>query len=189
MPSVSYDLGYFQAGVRILKDYILSKEIYWPIGAKPPVSEPAYPQMTLGGLMLVQARLDARSLSTKESAEFSRLDQAFDVTRSRWQVAWEAKAGREFHARLVLWRDFLEDYRSDPGNHSDRYSYEVNRRVMLHLLDAEAVEVPSEEIQLLEALDQFLLKRFISGDFIWEADLESGFPQETYWYLYGLPSG
>ncbi|MGD9093343.1 MAG: hypothetical protein PVF74_10880 [Anaerolineales bacterium] len=189
MPSVAYDLGYFQAGVRVLKEYILSSEIYWPAGAKPPAGEPSYPQLTLGGLLLARARLRARRLPTDRDVELTRLEREFDRLCSRWRVSWQAKAEREFHARLVLWRDFLEEYRAHPGNHVDRYAYEVSRRVMLALLTPEAPGVPPEEIELLGALDQLLETILVRGEFIWDAEIKLGFPPETYWYLYGLPRG
>jgi hypothetical protein len=189
VPSVVYDLGYFQAGVRVLKEYTLSSEIYWPAGAKPPAGEPSYPQLTLGGLLLAQTRLRARRLPTDQDVELTRLDREFDRVRARWRVAWEAKAGREFHARLVLWRDFLEEYRASPGNNVDRYAYEVSRRVMLALLTPEAPEVLPEELELLGALDQLLETILVRGDFIWDVELEHGFPPEKFWYLYGLPRG
>lgn len=187
MSSVGYDLGYFQAGVQVLKEYMLSGEIYWPIGAKPPAGEPSYPQLTLGGLLLARARLEGRRLAPEEDMALARLDREYDRLRSRWRVAWEAKAAREFHARLVLWRDFLEEYRAGPGNNADRYTYEVTRRVMLELLLPQSAGVPPEEIELLEALDQLLRSRLEMEDFIWDMELAPGFPKENYWYLYGLP--
>lgn len=189
MPSAIYDLGYFQAGVSVLKEYIFSNEIYWPIGANPPAGEPPYPQLTLGGLLLSRIRLQARGLPPNERKEYTHLDRDFNTTRSRWRVAWEDKASREFHARLTLWRDFLEEYRASPGNHADRYAYEVTRRVMLDLLTPEAPDVPPEEFELLEILDHVLRSRLVRGEFIWDAELAPGFPAERYWYLYGQPPG
>ena len=91
MPTVQYDLGYYQAGVQILKEYVLSGEIYWPIGVKPPAGEPTYPQLTLGGLLLARTRLGGRRLASRDYNELARLDREYDRVRSRWRVAWEAK--------------------------------------------------------------------------------------------------
>ena len=60
MSSARYDFGYFQAGVELLDDYLLSPQIYWTLGARPPAREPVYPQLTLGGLLLTGAKLRAR---------------------------------------------------------------------------------------------------------------------------------
>lgn len=185
MPSPEYDLGYLQAGLNILESYLLSSELYWTIGVSPPGGGPAYPQLTLGGINLSLARLRSRNLSVQNEAKFTLLEADFDAMRSRWQVAWEEKASHEFHARLFLWRDFLEEYRAHPANHVDRYAYEVSRRVMLQLLSSDAVKVPQVEAELLDGLDALLKSIFIPGPFIWETEFADGFPRSTYWYLYG----
>jgi hypothetical protein len=156
MPSPDYDLGYLQAGVNILKNYILSSDIYWTIGVRPPPGSPAYPQLTLGGLFLAIARLRSRQHSLPLQTTFTHLESEFEAIRLGWQVAWENKATHEFHARLFLWRDFLEDYRAYPGNNIDRYAYEVSRRVMLQLLTQDTVQVPQVEVELLEGLVWYL---------------------------------
>jgi hypothetical protein len=185
MPSVAYDLGYMRAGLAAMERYLLSKELYWNLGASSPPGEPAYPPLTLSGLLLSQARLHARSLDMNQRDELARLDEQLDEVRTQWRVAWTNKAAHDFRARLNLWRDFLEEYREKPEANADRYAYEVHRRVMLHLLLSEAADIPSAEIDLLNGLDRLLQAVFIPGDFVWEAELASGFPRETYGYLYG----
>jgi hypothetical protein len=124
-------------------------------------------------------------LSVHNEAIFKSLEAEIGAMRLDWQVRWEDKASHEFHARLFLWRDFLEEYRANPANHVDRYAYEVSRRVMLQLLSSDAVKVPQVEVELLEGLDTLLKSIFIPGPFIWEMVLADGFPRSTYWYLYG----
>ncbi|HEX7973485.1 MAG TPA: hypothetical protein VF498_03680, partial [Anaerolineales bacterium] len=81
MPSVEYDLRYLQAGVETLEDYLLSSSVFWNIGASPPHGEPAYPQLTLGGLMLSKLRIHARPLTPEQSAELATIDQQLDTAR------------------------------------------------------------------------------------------------------------
>lgn len=185
MPSVEYDLGYLRAALDTLEDYVLSTELYWPIGAKSPAREPDYPRLTLGGVLLAQKRAHAQDMSVEQRNELASIDEQIDAIRNRWRVAWERKAGRGFSQRLRLWNNFIEDYRHNPRGNADRYNYEVERRVMLHLLREEADAIPEAEQELLEALDKLLRAVLMPGDFIWEQQLESGFPKETYWYLYG----
>jgi hypothetical protein len=189
MPTTEYDLGYLRAGLAALENYLLSKELYWALGAGAPSGEPAYPPLTLGGLLLALARLHARPLSMVERDQLARMEEQIDDVRSRWRVAWERKAAQDFRARLNLWRNFLEDYRQNPGADADRYAYEVRNRIMLHLLAPEASDIPPAETELLAGLDQLLRAVLVPGDFIWEKELAPGFPRNTYWYLYGTLKG
>lgn len=66
MPSAEYDLGYLKAGISALENYLLSNDLYWPVGASSPSGEPAYPRLTLGGLLLAQKRAHARNLTPEQ---------------------------------------------------------------------------------------------------------------------------
>lgn len=185
VPSAEYDLGYLKAAIPILENYLLSKDLYWSLADNPPRGELAYPQLTLGNLFQFHARLNARQLAFDQQAEFERLDNQLWAIATRWRLAWETKAKREFSARLRLWRDFLEEYRSDPENHADRYAYEVGRRVQLTLLGEQTREIPEAERELLAGLDRLLEAMFVPGSFVWDDELTKGFPVPPYWYLYG----
>lgn len=187
MPSAEYDLRYLEAGLPEMERYLLSKEVYWPLNANPAPGQPPYPRMTLGNLLLAQARLHGRELDAAQREQLARLDEQLDAMRTQWRVAWEQKASAEFQSRLKLWRDFLEDYRSEPENQVDRYAYEVQRRAILQLLQPDAREVSVAQREMLSAADRLLSGVFISGPFIWEPELAAGFPDGTYWYLYGRP--
>ena len=174
MTSVEQDKAYLETGIPELGDYLLSKELYWPISAR----GYSLPRLTIGGILLAQARLEAR----RERIEF--LVSQLDGVRSKWRVAWETKAGREIEARMRLWSNYLADYRHNPENHADAYPHEVRYRVMMQLLLAELSTSPAEQ-EGLPQLDSVLRASLSPGDFIWEADLQPGFPREIYWFLYG----
>lgn len=185
MTSADYDLGYLRGGISQLEEYLLSKDLYWPPGAKPPPGGPAYPRMTLSSMLLAQARLHARSLTPEQRDQLARLDEQMDAIRNRWQVAWENKVAHEFSARLNLWRNFLQEYGEKPSQNYDRYAYEVSRRAMLELLMKEAGNLPAAERELFSGLDKLLRAVFVPGEFVWDSELERGFPSQPYWYLYG----
>ena len=187
MPSVEYDLNYLRAGLLDLQGYLLSNEMYWPVGATSPSGEPPYPRVTLGNLLLAQSRLEGRRLTGEQKAEYERLKQRLESTRQEWRVAWEQKAQREYSARLNLWRDFLEEYRKKPAANIDRYPYEVSRRVLLQLLEPEAGTIPAEEAEMRSGLDGILKAVFMPGKFVWDEELKTSFAREPYWYLYGEP--
>lgn len=185
MPSAEYDLWYLRAGIDQLERYLLSKEIYWPVGVTAPAGEPPYPKLTLGNLLLARQRAQESAKTPVQRAELNRLIKELGATRARWRVAWGQKAQAEFRARLNLWRHFIEDYRKDPSAHYDRYAHEVGRRVLLQLLELESKDLPKAEQELLAGLDEVLKVGIVSGEFIWDKELASGFPRRVYWYLYG----
>jgi hypothetical protein len=55
---------------------------------------------------------------------------------------------------------------------------------MLQLLRPELPEELPER-EALSTLDSAVRSSLLSGDFIWEPALQSGFPREEYWFLYG----
>lgn len=189
MPTAEYELAYLRAGIQLLESYLVSKELYWSIPATPPGGGGPFPQLTPGSLLLAQARLHARHLAEPLLTELAVVDQELLDLQYSWRVAWERKCAHDFSARLKLWRDFLEEVRSNPENHADRYAYEVRRRVMLELISPFVdFESPAER-ELLAGLDRLLSALSENGNFIWESDLAAGFPRDRFWYLYGSIRG
>jgi hypothetical protein len=190
MSTLEYDLKFLRTGIPELQDYLLSRETYWPLGLAASAGERPYPRMTLGWLLLTLVRAEevAASVSPAPASSVASLRQQLQATRAQWLIAWQKKATQEFSARLKLWTNFLNEYRGDKIN-ANQYAYEVQRRALLHLLLAEAAEIPSAERDLLQGLDSFLQAVLEPGPFVWEPALAPAFPQATYWYLYGsLPA-
>ena len=185
MPTFDYDARFISAGLDQLDSYLLSSDIYRPVGASAPSSEPPYPQLTLGALLLAQKRAEATALSPAQKAEFSKLQNILEAKRSRWRSAWGRKATAEFRARLNLWGDFLNEYRKHPDANNDRFAYEVSRRVILHLLRPEAIDLPKADLKMVDSLDALLQVMLVPAGFIWDDSLIPAFPASTYWYLYG----
>jgi uncharacterized protein YukE len=174
MTSVEKDRAFIEAGVPELEDYLLSDELFWPVSAR------GYdlPRLTIGGLLLARTRLEARG------EQIETLMARLDAVRSKWRVAWETKAGREFQSRFGLWGNYLSDYRQNPEGHADAYPHEVRNRAILQLLRSELPDTLPER-KALFSLDSLVHSNLSPGDFIWEADIQSGFPREEYWFLYG----
>ncbi len=193
MPSLEYDRTFLQAGIPELEKYLLSDEIYWPLGLRALQGEAPFPRMTLGWLLLARERArgwQASGIPPAQSHVIEQLAIRMDAIRTRWRAAWENKARQEFRSRLTLWTNFINEYRKDRGGHANRYPYEVQRRAMLHLLQQEAREIPDPELELLHRMDRFLQSVLAPGEFVWEAEIAPAFPRDVYWYLYGsLPAG
>ena len=189
MPSAEYDLGYLETAVELLESYLLSKDSYWKLSASSPPGEPGYPTLTLGALLLAEARIQTRRLTSSQNQRKLALEKELDRVRLKWRTAWGNKAREDFRSRLDLWGNFLEEFRHDPQENYDRYRYEVSRRVMLHLLEGEATDIPLSQRQMLTGLDRVLTGLMVLGDFIWDEQLAPGFPPESYPYLYSALRG
>lgn len=174
MDPVEKDKAYLETGIPELGDYLISKELYWPISAR----GFDLPRLTTGGILMAQTCLEARG------ERIEALTAQLEAVRSKWRVAWETKASREMQARTRLWSNYLADYRHNPEGFADAYAHEVRTRAMLHLLLAELPAPPAGQEQLIQ-LDGVLRANFITGEFIWETELQAGFPREAYWFLYG----
>ena len=103
-------------------------------------------------------------------------------TQHCWQANWSKKATLEYPSRFHLWESFLIDFLGSPFDFSDQYRREVGNRVILHLLGEE--RYPIIEDNSLCELDRKLSVVGNSGSFLWETELEAGFPRKEFWYLY-----
>jgi len=185
MPTFAYDIRYLQAGGEVIENFLLSSETYWPIGVPAAPGETPYPQLTLGGLALATARASAKAGSTAERSELAGVTNKIEAARRKWRVAWGKKASQEVRSRLTQWRNFLEDYRENPGANYDRYPYEVFRRVVIQLLETDAEGLSEAEREMIQGLDGMLRARLKDCAFVWEPDLQPAFPKSVYWYCYG----
>ena len=184
MASADYDLGYLEAAVELLQEYLLSKEIYWKINAVSPPGEPGFPGLTLGMILLSQKRIESRSLTPAKENRQYHVQSKIEKLRTRWRTAWGGKAREEYRSRLDLWRNYLEELRQDPEGNFDRFPYEVSRRVMLQLLAREADSIPASQEQMLAGLDRVMEGSMLPGEFVWDESLSGGFSSEDYPYLY-----
>jgi len=157
MPTQKDNL-YLSAGVPQLENYLLSKELYYPLSME-------LPQLTLGGILLSLARMGA------QAAEF---ETQVATVHSKWRAAWDVKSSREIMARSELWVNYLSEYREDHKAGARLYSQNVRYRAMLSLLGK-----PEDD------LDAFVKSVFKEDKFIWEEECAPNFPHKIFWYLYG----
>ena len=152
------DNQYLSAGIPELENYLLSKELYYPIGSN-------LPQLTLGGILLSIARMGTQAVKFETQVE---------AIRSRWQSAWDAKSSREVRARSELWVNYLSEYRSDPKSEARLYPQNVRYRAMMNLLG-----------KIEDDSDAFVKSVFKEGRFVWEDECAPNFSRKTFWFLFG----
>ena len=186
MPGIDHNLKYVTANLSELKDYLLSKELFWPLNLSSAPGNPPYPKLTPGNLLLSLARLKAfdegEIMDAAQNSELTRLEMEFDTLKRKWAVAWEKKVDIEFTSRLRQWGHYLKEVAGNSDNHTPYYRNEVRLRVLLELLLDELGEDSHPE---LTALDTVLRAKLKGGEFFWDEELAGGFSKEEYWFLWG----
>jgi len=180
------DWAFLREALPELQNYILSNDVYRPLGqpARMPGSV-QIPQLTIGNLLLSQARLAGRYSPEERTAELVEVDRRIEAERSAWRSNWAKKAGREYTSRLNLWNQYLRELRSDPRAHASAYATEVRHRTILRMLAAEILgEIANSEVEQLTLLDKILEGLTQPGPFVWETGVERAFPNDGFWYLY-----
>ena len=178
MPSAKYELYFLDEALKEMTSFLLSKSLYWPLGLKRWPGEQPYPRLTLGTLLLSRARLQA--FRDDAPAEAAAVDEKLENFKNRWSVIYQNKAAAEFPVRLRRWNALLDE------KNRAQYANSVRLRVILHLLTG-TLDKPPGEGSMLDGLDVTLRRLLVPSNFVWDDVLAPAFPQEPYWYLWGLP--
>jgi hypothetical protein len=180
------DWIFLQAALPGLQDYLLSRDVYRPVLLPPGVPRNTQvPQLTIGSLLLSQARLSALELDPARQSELADLTQRINQVRHEWRGNWSSKAGQEYTSRLRLWGQYLRDLRIDPRANAAYYSNEARQRAILHLLVPELLEeLPQADVDQTHLLDSVLRGLAQPGPFVWEPEAERAFPGDGFWFLY-----
>jgi hypothetical protein len=169
-----------------LKAYLLSSELFWPLGG----SLADWPRLTPGNLFFNLHAIRARSANLDPSLQnrLSRLEGSWKHAQAEWNAAISKKALREMGARLNLWRGYLEDLDQGLGSRLN-YATEVRNRVLFELLTALAAK--DDEYEDLRETMRSLDARFASmsspAPFAWDPAYSEVFPRERFPMLYRKP--
>ncbi|MEL7591451.1 MAG: hypothetical protein AAGU17_09215 [Anaerolineaceae bacterium] len=99
------------------------------------------------------------------------------------QSAWDKKVKRELPMRVNQWHELVEDFFRNKLIDGS-YSYNIRSRVILNLLMRESRFLDQELQSKIEHSDEILIKLARPGDFVWDRELLTVFPQAEYPYLY-----
>lgn len=180
------DWALLRAALPELQDYLLSNDLYRPLGLTAPTSNSLQtPQLTIGNLLLSRRRLSAAELDQSRRVVFEQMTQQIAKTREMWRSNWSRKASKEFSSRLNLWAQYLDELRAELRSHAAYFPTEVRQRVILQLLQPEILEgVQAAEARQIKALDRALRELLQPGPFVWEPETAKCFPMDEYWFLY-----
>jgi hypothetical protein len=167
------DLDYLKSSPSELETYLLSKDVIRQL-----------PDMTFsaGGVLLAHKRLSAANLDAQVQSDW----QEIEVIIGHWKTAWAAKCHMELKMRLRQWGDFILGFASDKNEPSTAFRHQVRNRVIMQLIEE---NIPAEAAEFDESIkrkDKILEKYSVENDFIWEPEVQNGFPREKFWYLYRI---
>ena len=181
---LTQDLKIFRRFIEEITDYLSVTKLFYNLG-------PTMPKLTIGGLLMRQARLlQCRDLLDQPAK--NELDKAvadLQAGLSGRVVAFEKKAHEELEARLRQWKAYLGDIKQDDSA-ADFHANSVECRVMIQAI-IDQLSLPPYQLNSpvpsrVVALDDIFRSRWIDGDFVWPDGLEAAYPKDVYWYLYGL---
>jgi len=179
MPTPEQNFAFIQTGLEELEEYLLSGVLFWSLpGAA------SRQRLTPGGLLLAMRSLNDGNVPGVRRPDVERLAAGLQALLDKQRSAWQRKCRREVHARLELWKNYLDDYRLSPEDHADLFPEQVRWRVLLQLL-AEQVELRPDEDVILTGLDNIVKLSWLPGEFLWEPGMAGAFPEPEYWFLYG----
>ncbi|MCB0209637.1 MAG: hypothetical protein KDJ52_09915 [Anaerolineae bacterium] len=183
--SLATDLKVVEQMVAGMSDYLNSGSVY----SKKIDHDLMY--LTLGGYLIRQHQLMALTdaLDSSQQARLRKVVEDFETICRTQAGAFEKKANQELQARLREWERSLRELLDDRQPSMAFYRNDIEKRVMISaLLDAiqaESALLKPELPNQIERLDRQLRSRWRSGSFIWPPQLESAYPADDYWWLYG----
>lgn len=170
----------------MLESYLLSDTLFWNLSVSSQIGH-NYPNLTIGGLLLFQKYAGSLIETEFQRNSYRKIETQFEAFRTNWRVAWGRKTTWEFQSRLRQWGHVLTEIRKDSDKNIPYYRYEVRTRVILSLLQPEISEINPAYLDQLENQDAQLRLLLNPGVFIWDAALVAAFPEDDYWFLWGLP--
>lgn len=164
-----------------LTPYLYKSEMYGQLSGD-------LPKLTLGGLLLRLYRLSHMNLSATQQNQVREAQRQFDAARSEWSVHYNNKVQQELRTRLEASSQFLIECAEDIAMCAASYPSQAEKRTMIeHLKDeAEARGILTDDVQLrLRQMDNKLQRYLQDGEFISDARLQSVYPRDKFWWLYG----
>lgn len=190
-PTLAFDLARDVRAVGAmaanLTPYLYEKELYGYLSGD-------LPRLTVGGLLMRLYRLSR--LRDHLSAEQQNVVQDaainLEAEQAEWGVHYEAKVQQELAARLNALGRFVEECREGNSACAASYPVEAEKRVIIEHLLREAAELEVLEPELetrLHQIDSQLRRLLTEGPFITDPLLQSIYPRDEFWWLYGYIGG
>jgi hypothetical protein len=190
MHSSGHNLKLVRVMLEDVEEYLLSNELFWPLDPSALRDFPAPPRLTPGTFVLTldELKVQSEEMNAKQQAEFQKMKFQMQRILQKWPEAIGRKAAREMQSRLNLWKAYVNDL-LEKTDRPDNYAYEVRHRVIFERNRQLADRQPEthEIVEAIRSIDAALQSIFTQHEFIWDTRLCAAYPQESYWFLYGVP--
>ena len=186
---IDLDMKLCEAMVTTMSTYLDSTAVYYPLATA------AMPKLTLGSFLMRFNRLQAiqENLPELDQNLLEQVTFEFEQTINSRLARVEQKGHKEAEIRLRQWQRQIEDLKETPESDIPYYATTVENRVMLAELLAFLQQAPYRLDNTLLAktavADQALNPIWNNGEFVWPQVWQPAYPQDTYWWLYGTPTG
>lgn len=179
------DLRHMAAMAEEMDAYLMSDVLFWRMDSGP--------RLTLGGYLMRQHRVLALAdeLNPEGLALLNTAVSNYNNALHEKIVRYETKANNEIEARLRQWGEFLGDLERDGVVSRGVYANGVETRIMLeHLLASlrnQPYHLNDRYVEQLVNLDSRLRRHWQPGDFVLDNIWQEAYPEDEFWYLYGMP--
>lgn len=181
------DLDIISAMSDEMIQYLNSTVIFWPM------TQSAYPKLTLGSYMMRLQRLQKLTdlLDEDERIQLSIVVDALRAITTEQVVQVEQKASQELDARIRQWEQQINDFTLGTDVSRTYYKTDAQIRVMITVL-IQLLQTPPYQINpraqvKVRKLDEKLQTDWQAGEFVWPDEWRPAYTENQYWWLYGTP--
>ncbi|MFW5748021.1 MAG: hypothetical protein ACOCYT_00250 [Chloroflexota bacterium] len=193
---IDRDLKEAEAMAKSLDRYVYQEQLYGTVGGGGFFAPSNMPSLTVGAVLLRTRRLTSlREAGQLDEKQSDRLDKVLAINREVYKDArreYEHKMMREAKSRLKAMQLFFEECSGNPKLCNRVYRPEALRRTIVQeiliAMDEMSMERDEELNALLSRMDSNL-RRYADEEhgFLLDDELESVYPQRTFWWLYREP--
>ena len=182
--SIDLDLKEVKAMVENLVPYIYEDELYGKINTDSA-------RLTPGSILLRLRRLGTLrdKMNATQAAQYEKLNAQNEAVRKEWGVAYGKKMVKEAESRLRDLQTYIKECREDAKLCASAYNPEALRRTKVaELMAGLPADVDQSALKAsVSSVDGGLRRNIRETPFIWSQSLQSTYPQDTFWWLYGRP--
>jgi hypothetical protein len=181
------DLAILKSMIADMTNYLSSDVDFWP------AMQVGFPDLTLGGYIMRQRRLQILTylLSESEQSELKQIVSQFNELTLDKVAVLQNKAIRELEIRTNQWHQNLLEYWDSEVIEEHYYKTDAEIRTMITdlvvMLGTHPYHLDRQLVARLEKLDAELEQNWRDGMFIWPEDWIPAYAKGDYWWLYGIP--